>query len=95
MVSLEVPNGDGRTTTYSGVALVNAPKYLCTQIGRALEDNFPIVMIYHETAMGRVYRISSKKGGTVVNTIAEQFGGGGHPHSAGIQVLRDSYLGRL
>lgn len=95
VVSLEVPNGDGRTTTYNDVALVNAPKYLCTQIGRALEDNFPIVMIYHETAMGRVYRISSKKGGIVVNTIAEQFGGGGHPHASGIQVLRDSYLGRL
>lgn len=95
VVSLEVPNGDGRTTTYHDVALVNAPKYLCTQIGRALEDNFPIVMIYHETAMGRVYRISSKKGGIIVNTIAEKFNGGGHPHSAGIQVLRDSYLGRL
>jgi len=95
VVSLEVPNGDGRTTTYSDVALVNAPKYLCTQIGRALEDNFPIVMIYHETAMGRVYRISSKKGGIIVNTIAEKFSGGGHPHAAGIQVLRDSYLGRL
>lgn len=95
VVSLEVPNGDGRTTTYYDVALVNAPKYLCTQIGRALEDNFSIVMIYHETAMGRVYRISSKKGGIIVNTIAEQFNGGGHPHAAGIQVLRDSYLGRL
>lgn len=95
VVTLEVPDGAGRVTTYHDVALVNAPKYLCTQIGRALENSFPIVMIYHETAMGRVFRISSKKGGTIVNTIAEQFQGGGHPHAAGIQALRDSYLGRL
>lgn len=94
-VSLEVPDGLGRTDTYDNVALVNAPKYLCTAIGRALEEAFPIVMIYHETAMGRVFRISSKKGGIIVNTIAEKFSGGGHPHAAGIQVLRDSYLGRL
>ena len=95
VVSLEVPAGNGRISVYDNVALVNAPKYLCTQIGRTLEDKYPIVMIYHDTVDGRVFRISSKKGGVIVNTIAEKFGGGGHPHSAGIQVLRDSYLGRL
>lgn len=95
VVSLDVPDTTGRTVTYNNVALVNAPKYLCTQIGRVLEDKFPIVMIYHDTEMGRVFRISSKKGGIVVNTIAEKWGGGGHPHSSGIKALRDSYLGHL
>lgn len=91
VITLEVPDGQ----VFENVALVNAPKYLCTQIGRVLEDDYPIVMIYHDTPDGRVFRFSSKRGGIVVNTIAEQFGGGGHPHASGIQVLRDSYLGKL
>jgi len=95
VVTLEVPDGQGRMLSFDNVALVNAPKYLCTQIGRRLENDYPIVMIYHETPMGRVFRISSKKGGIIVNTLAEKFQGGGHPHSAGIKALRESYLGRL
>lgn len=95
VITLEVPNGEGSVDTYENVALINAPKYLCTQIGRMAAEDYPIVLVYHDCPEGRILRFMSKKGGIVVNTIAEKFGGGGHPHSAGILVLRDSYLGRL
>ena len=91
VITLEVPGGE----CVRDVALVNAPKYLCTRISRVLEDKYTCVMIYHDSPVGRTYRIASIRGGLVVNAIAESFGGGGHPHSAGIVASKNSYLGQL
>ena len=90
-IELDLPDG----ASLPNVALVNAPKYLATRISRVLEDTFSCILIYHDTPEGRTYRIASKRGGLIVNTIAESFGGGGHPHSAGIVASKNSYLGQL
>lgn len=75
------------------IPLVNAPKYLVSEITNILVQDHPMALAYHDTARGRLFRITtSKKCGIDAAALAEQYGGGGHVNAAGFFVPRDHHM---
>ncbi len=88
-----------RMVTFEGVKtpLVNAPKYLVSEITHRLVKEHPIVLAYHDSPDGRVFRVTtdSERSGFDASRIAEQYGGGGHTDAAGFIVPSNHTLHQL
>lgn len=82
---------------FNRVPLVNVPKYLASRTLHRLVDGdkVPLAMGYHDDAEHRVFRLCTPKDGVAINSLAEQLGGGGHPHAAGLRIERDHFLAAL
>ena len=59
---------------------------LTSQIGERLSADAPFCIIWHDRDGRRYYSMRSREDGTDVGAIAASFGGGGHPHAAGLSI---------
>jgi oligoribonuclease NrnB/cAMP/cGMP phosphodiesterase (DHH superfamily) len=88
-------NNATRLIRFAGrdVPLVNAPKYLVSEITNELVKDYPIAMAYHDASDGRLFRVTTAKdSGIDASSLAEQYGGGGHENAAGFFVTYDQDL---
>lgn len=68
---------------------VNAPWYVCSELGHTLLDKYPeadIAMVYHVGSDRVKYSLRARKDGVNVSELAEQLKGGGHPAAAGFVI---------
>ena len=75
--------------TFDGtdIPLVNAPRYITSELGGRLAETYPFVALYRDDANMREYSLRSRKdGGADVSLIAARFGGGGHKNAAGFRM---------
>lgn len=69
------------------VPLVNAPLEFVNELGNILCKNKPFAVVFHYTNDAiKVSLRSDADSGVDVSKIAEQYGGGGHEHSAGFLI---------
>lgn len=69
------------------VPMVNAPADMASDVGNILSKGHPFAGIFFDTENGRSFSIRSQPDGADVSEIAKKFGGGGHKHSAGFQII--------
>lgn len=69
------------------VPIVNAPRYIASNVAEELYTDQPFVIVWHDTATTRKYSLRSKRGVNSVNValIAEKHGGGGHHNAASFE----------
>lgn len=72
---------------------VNAPWYVCSELGQTLLERYPeadIAMVYLVGSDRIKYSLRARKDGVNVAELAEKIGGGGHPAAAGF-VITDEW----
>jgi hypothetical protein len=74
------------------VPVASLPYTLSSDAGHLMARGEPFAACYWDTPDGRVFSLRSVDGGRDVQSIAVQYGGGGHVHAAGFQVPRDHPL---
>lgn len=79
------------------VPVCNANGAFASDLGEAMYDgvfkNCPFVATYYDTKEQRCFSLRSRRGhGMLVDVIAQQYGGNGHPHAAGFKVDREHPL---
>jgi oligoribonuclease NrnB/cAMP/cGMP phosphodiesterase (DHH superfamily) len=76
-------------TTIAGhrVPAVNAPGFFASDVGDIIGCGQPFAAVYSDDGEYRKYSLRSDADGLDVSKIAGFFGGGGHKHAAGFQVL--------
>jgi oligoribonuclease NrnB/cAMP/cGMP phosphodiesterase (DHH superfamily) len=68
------------------VPMANVPRYIHSLTAHELAKGHPFCITYFDNGKVREYSLRSNKAtGIVVNTIAEKYGGGGHPYAAGFR----------
>lgn len=78
------------------VPLINAPKYIASEVNNRLVDQYPFVISYYDGPEYRVYRFNSAKTSPInVSELISPLGGGGHRNSAGLKVKREHPLAKL
>jgi len=79
-----------RRMTIGGVAVpvANLPPAMASDAGHRLCAGEPFAACYIDGPEGRRFSLRSAPHGMDVARIAEQYGGGGHPHAAGFTVPR-------
>lgn len=95
---VRIINQTQRTIVLDGqtVPLLNVPRSLASEALAKLAQDHPFAAGYYDDGEYRVFSLRSRKdGGVIVNRIARQFGGDGHPHAAGFRVSRDHELAQL
>ena len=85
-----------RRLTIGGLAVpvANLPPALASDAGHLMSQGEPFAACYVDGPDGRRFSLRSAPDGLDVARIAEQYGGGGHPHAAGFTVPRDHPLAR-
>jgi hypothetical protein len=76
------------------VPVANLPYTLTNDAGHKMAAGEPFAACYYDREDGRVFSLRSTEDGLDVSEIAKAYGGGGHKHAAGFQVLRDHELAR-
>lgn len=69
------------------VPMANVPRYIHSLAGHELAKNNPFCITYFDNGTMREFSLrSNRETGMIVNTLAEKYGGGGHPHAAGFRI---------
>lgn len=86
-----------RPVTIAGhtVEMVNLPPSLASDAGNILAKENLFGAVYFDTVDYRQFSLRSIKGGFDVESVAAQYGGGGHATSAGFIVPRDHELAKI
>ena len=74
------------------VPVANLPPFLASDAGHLMSQGEPFAACYLDGPEGRRFSLRSSADGLDVARIAEQYGGGGHPHAAGFTVPREHPL---
>lgn len=85
-------------TSAGEVPFVNASYMFASDIGNALAEFHPFVVVYQDTKLHREFSLRSARSNpnhADVGAIAKSFGGGGHKHAAGFKVLLTDPIARL
>lgn len=80
---------------FTKIPMINVPRSLGSEALQQLANDHEFAVGYYDDETHRVVSLRSRKGGQVVHTLAEQFGGGGHAHSAAFTVPRDHEFARM
>jgi oligoribonuclease NrnB/cAMP/cGMP phosphodiesterase (DHH superfamily) len=85
---------DARLVNFLGhkVFMVNAPHRFASAIARILYEKTPFSIIWNEKRDRIGVSLRARLGAFDVSVLAQQFGGGGHPQSAGFSLPLDSKL---
>ena len=77
---------------------IEVPAVYCTvpeitsEIAGELSEGHPFAACYRDNKKGRKFELRSREGGIDVSEIAKQYGGGGHKHAAGFQLIDETTL---
>lgn len=85
---------DARLVSFAGqkVYAVNAPHRFASAIAQILYEKTLFSVVWCEKKDRIGVSLRSRQGKFDVSLVAQQFGGGGHPHSAGFSLPLDSKL---
>lgn len=73
------------------VPVLNVPYTLSSDAGHLLGKDEHFAACYWDNATHRVFSLRSAPDGVDVSQIAAAFGGGGHKHAAGFQIVLDKF----
>lgn len=73
------------------VPVLNVPYTLSSDAGHLLGKGEPFAACYWDNATHRVFSLRSAEDGEDVSAVAAKFGGGGHKHAAGFQILLEEF----